>query len=381
MKKHAILISFVFLFVSVHSQINHSHNGLRAGDQIIKQQVEYKEPGESGSNQLWDFSNLKTINPEYKLTYSSPPLQGDSLYILGDYTFKKKDVTDGELVVGTEHNTMYYYRIKDDSLLLLGHENPTVKLQYAEPFFVMTYPLSAGQIKNSVYQTKGLYSGTVKIQTHGNITVIADAYGKMVLPTGDTLNPVLRVKTIHTIGDVKDDIKLPATKHVETHRWYTKGYRYPVFETIRNTDITTNEEKELFKTAFYYPPQEHLYIDTDPENQKLLEEMWDMENQLNDNQEDEKQAQTVSLADIMDCKIYPNPVTTTLYLEYELKQDAKVSFQLYTIGGSPVKLTNAKQKTAGTYSETIDCSSLRPNQYVLRITANNVFVNQVIIKK
>jgi hypothetical protein len=89
----------------------------------------------------------------------------------------------------------------------------------------------------------------------------------------------------------------------------------------------------------------------------------------------------VTLENLMACKIYPNPVESQMYLEYELKQDAKVSFELYSIEGMPVKKIKSQQKTAGAYIETIDCSSLRPNNYVLRITANNLFVNEIIIKK
>ena len=372
MRSIAIFILSTFSVLSVYSQINRAHNAIRSGDVIVKQQVEYKEPGEAGANQIWDFSELKTINKEYKLTYGLPPLLGDSLYILGDYHFMKKDVAEDELIVGTEHNTMYYYRVKNDSLLLLGHENPTVKLQYTEPFFVMPYPLSIGQVKTSAYHTKGIYSGTVKMQTSGNVVTTADAYGTMILPTGDTLNPVLRVKIIHTIGEIAGT----PTKQVETYRWYTKGYRYPLFETIKNTRL--NDNKVLFTTAFYYPPQEHLYIENDPDNQKLLDEMWDMEDKAN---EQDQQTKTVSLEDIMTCKIYPNPVESTLYLEYEMKRDAKVSFQLYTISGTPVKLASPRQRTIGSYSETIDCSNLQPRNYVLRITADDKFVNEIIIKK
>lgn len=41
----------------------------------------------------------------------------------------------------------------------------------------------------------------------------------------------------------------------------------------------------------------------------------------------------------------------------------------------------AESKTAGTYYETVDCSNLSPKNYVLRIIANGIFVNEVIIKK
>ncbi|WP_255495527.1 T9SS type A sorting domain-containing protein [Dysgonomonas sp. 521] len=83
----------------------------------------------------------------------------------------------------------------------------------------------------------------------------------------------------------------------------------------------------------------------------------------------------------MTCKIYPNPVESMMNLEYELKEDAKVSFELYSLDGMPVKKIAVKSKTKGIYYETLDCSSLYPKNYVLRITANNLFVNEIIIKK
>jgi hypothetical protein len=253
----------------------------------------------------------------------------------------------------------------------------------------MQFPLNYGQTVVSDYKSKGLYSSTVDMQSQGQMITSADAYGKMILPTGDTLSPVLRVKTIQTILDKSaytqnpENID-PATEdqnnaiQLETCRWYSKGYRYPVFETVRSTKL--NDNSEIFSTAFFFPPQDHLYLDTDPENQALLDELW-KETEDNDTNKDQNTAKTVTLEDLMICRIYPNPVESQMSLEYELKQDAKVSFELYSIEGLPIRKIKAQQKTAGTYSETLDCSSLRPNNYVLRITANNLFVNEIIIKK
>jgi hypothetical protein len=223
----------------------------------------------------------------------------------------------------------------------------------------------------------------VNIQTEGTITTTADAYGKMILPSGDTLSPVLRVKTVQTIFDIPDknsytmDEANNAGKQMETCRWYSKGYRYPVFETVRN--INLSDSTEIFKTAFFFPPQDHLYLDTDPENQALLDELW--KETENTPTKDDPTAKTITLEDLMTCKVYPNPVISQMNLAYDLKQDAKVSFELYSIEGLPVKRIKAQQKSKGIYTETIDCSGLRPNNYVLRITANGLFVNEIIIKK
>ncbi|GHV14844.1 hypothetical protein FACS1894169_04600 [Bacteroidia bacterium] len=382
-----LIVSVLFILPG-YGQLNTVHNHLRSGDVLIKQQVEFADPGEAGINKLWDFSKVKTVNDEYTLAYSLPPLLDDSIYIMGDMHFLKKTVHENELVVGTEHNTMYYYRLTNDSLLQLGHENPTIKLEYTSPMNLMNFPLNYGQTVVSDYKSKGLYSSTVDMQSQGQMITSADAYGKMILPTGDTLSPALRVKTIQTILDKSaytqnpENIETttePQNKGIqlETCRWYSKGYRYPVFETVRSTKLADNSE--IFSTAFFFPPQDHLYLDTDPDNLALLDELW--KETENSNQTDDPTAKTVTLEDIMTCKIYPNPVESQMNLAYDLKQGAKVSFELYSIEGLPIRKIKAQQKTAGTYTEIIDCSSLRPNNYVLRIIANNLFVNEIIIKK
>jgi hypothetical protein len=365
----------------VCGQLNTSHNRFRSGDVLIKQQVEYVDPGNSGVNKVWDFSKLNTINDEYTLAYDLPPLEGDSVYIVGDMRYNRKNVPDNGLVTGTEHNTMYYYHLTNDSLLQLGHENPSVKLAYTSPMTLMRFPLNYGQSVSSDYKSEGLYSGTVDIHTQGTMTTTADAYGKIILPSGDTLSPVLRVKTTQTIYDIPGEGNYTANeadnkgKSLETCRWYSKGYRYPVFETVRNINIA--DSTEIFSTAFFFPPQHHLYLDTDPENLALLDELW----KETEKKTEDPTAKTVTLEDIMTCKMYPNPVASILNLEYELKEDAKVSFELYSIEGMPVKKVKAKSQRAGMYYESIDCSSLHPKNYVLRITANGAFVNEIIIKK
>lgn len=377
-----ILFFIVTNLLCIRAQINLKHNSIRLGDKIIKQQVEYKEPQEAGKSQVWDFSKLKTINDAYKLIFSSPPIQGDSLYIMGDNHFDVKKIAENELIVGTEHNTMYYYCLRNDSLLLLGHENPSVRLCYTQPIIDMVYPINYGDKIYKIYQSTGLYSGIVNLKTKGSIVIEADAYGKMILPTGDTLNPVLRIKTIKTIYNIPTD-SLDATitdngTQIESYKWYTKGYRYPIFETVRNINLMDNSE--IFKTAFFYPPQDHFYLDTDPDNLAILDSLWNIEEGNNFDKIPEE-TKIVSLEDYITCKIYPNPVKSTLNLDYELRQDATVMFELYSIDGLLVKRIKTMPKLTGSYFETIDCSGLYPRSYILRMTVNGLIVNEKIIKK
>ncbi|MDR0864868.1 MAG: hypothetical protein LBO74_08050, partial [Candidatus Symbiothrix sp.] len=155
----------------------------RPGDGIIKQQVEYKDPGRSGADVLWNFSGLTTINPEYKLNYRLPRANRHRQYVLGRDTFEVNHVAENELLKGVEHFTQYYFRISGDTLYSLGYENGTVLMHHTQPLPVIAYPFGYGQTITQDYHSEGLYSSQVPMSTSGTIRIEADAYGKMLLPS------------------------------------------------------------------------------------------------------------------------------------------------------------------------------------------------------
>jgi hypothetical protein len=68
MGKSLLLLLLSFSVFSVSSQITYKNNCIRSGDETVKEQVEFKDPGRSGENVIWNFSELKAINSEYKLS-------------------------------------------------------------------------------------------------------------------------------------------------------------------------------------------------------------------------------------------------------------------------------------------------------------------------
>lgn len=372
------LLSACLLCVPVYGQINKEYNRFRTGDILIKQQVEYKNPGKTGMNVIWDFSNLKTVNEEYILSYESPPLESDSIYILGDRRFTRKSIGEDELIIGMEHNTMYYYRLTNDSLLQLGHENPSVEWEYTIPLVLIKFPLNYGKSTSATYQSKGLYSGSVKMQTQGSITTAADAYGRMILPSRDTLKHVLRVSTTQTIYDLPNkyydnSLNNDKGKQVETCRWYSKGYRYPVFETVRN--INLSDSTEIFSTAFFFPPQDHFYLDTDKDNLAVLDSLWNLEHTLPDDKNNLTPTPNLSY------NFYPNPVESLLMLEYYLENATSVSVTMYSMDGKLIKSISMQKLDKGLHVETIDCTSLSKGIYILKLQIGQESVNEKIIKR
>jgi len=372
-------LAFTFLFsiccVSIFGQLSKDFNCIRIGDVLVKQQVEYKNPGSNGINIFWDFSKLKEINEEYKITYSKPSLQGDSIYIMGDYVLNKKQVNDSDLIVATEHNTMYYFIVTNDSLFQLGHENSSVKLTNSLPVLLLPRSMSKGQIISTEFEIKGTYSGSEQINSRSKVKSEIDAYGKMILPSGDTLSSVLRLKTSQVYFEIQDSFPLVIPKNeIETYRWYAKGYRYPIFETVRN--INLKDSTEIFATAFLFPPQEHYYLDNDPKNMALLDSIWNA-NSTNSFSIDSQTSHGFTRS----YSIYPNPVENQLTVEFKTKGKSDASVILYSSTGKIYKKIDKLNLTTGYYTETINCSDLPSGIYLIKIITGDQIITNKIIKK
>ena len=62
----------VYVLSAQIQKLTSDRNAYRPADRIVKQQVEYKDPGSTGKELTWDFRTLQPINEEYKLDYFIP---------------------------------------------------------------------------------------------------------------------------------------------------------------------------------------------------------------------------------------------------------------------------------------------------------------------
>lgn len=320
-----------------HAQLNYKHNAIRSGDEIIKLQVEYKDPGRSGENVIWDFSKLKSIDPEYKLKYFSPQMMSDSTFLMGVKKVSAHEANPEDLIIGLEHRTLYFYQYKGDTLYSLGHENATNLLSYQQDLPLQTYPMAYRDSISSAYNSHTKYSGRVDFYLSGEDRTIVDAYGKMIPPSKDTLSHVIRLKSIQTFLENDSLLKegeSPLNMTVETYRWYVSGYRYPVFETVHTLTRKDSIKSDYHATAFFYPPQEHYYFWNDEENLTVLDSLANEQEHIKDPvNPDEPFNQLTDFS----YNFYPNPVQTNLHIEYYLEKPSEVSILLYSMNGQKVK--------------------------------------------
>lgn len=343
MKQNAISFFFFFLALNLMGQntLTGVRNYFRHGDFIVKQQVEYKDPGSSGKEIEWNFSHLNVVNEKYQQAYFLP-VKGDTTHI-----------------VGLEHDTRYHYEQKADTLWFTGFENRTTQMTYQQPEAWLRFPFRLGDTLTTCFSGAGLYCQRVDLTAKGKTMVVADATGKLITPDNDTLKNVIRIRRIKEFTDIGvDSVKM----RLETYQWFALGSRYPVFETVKSYNVLMDTLTENFSTSFYFSSICREQLPADIANINI-------------------KAEDISVDNILiNCNTYPNPVVNDLTINYELSVNAGVSFLLCDMSARPWVTIPTKPLNAGVQQQKISMSGLQLGNYALYITVNNKTFKRVILK-
>jgi len=367
MKKITLFFITFLVIVGVQAQNSHSltthRNAYRATDALVKQQVEFKDPGSSGRNLHWDFSTLQPLNESYKLSYSL------------------RNATDTSSVSGLEHNTRYYYRQQRDSLQAVGYENSTTYMEYTQPELRMHFPFAYGDTLFSYFTGKGEYCHRIPLAVKGYTRIMADAEGELKLPQFTTVKKALRVHTLrHYTETGKDSVEMT----LDTYSWYAAGIRYPVFESIKtilsrktSSQATASAdpspqgegaqragEVTVFSTSFYYPPElqtSQVQTDAIPE--------------------DQPEAAVGAAAVFTEAQLMPNPVEDNLYITFKLVRAAKVWFTVHSNTGIALCQTAAQNLGEGNHDTTVRMSGLVPGVYSLYVHVDDMVMRVSVVKK
>jgi len=329
-----------------------NNNAFIAGDVVVKQQVEYKDPLAFGHGILWDFSALSPINTEYKVKYFYP------------------DSTDLTLYCGQEPTARFYYRLRNDSLFATGFENSTSIMKYSKPELKLKFPMNYGDTLYSVFEGNGQYGRRVPMYVKGFTRVKYDADGTLFLPDFPNGVPAFRTHTLRYYTQAtRNKIKMK----IDTYSWYVAGTRYPVFESVKTSVITvttfdngSEQQKDtaIFQTSFYYPPNEQTGTgsgngqNTDGQNQVL----------------------TGINAVFTEATYLPNPVYDNLYINYKLTRDATVWFSVHSNGGIPLCQTSPQHRQAGYNEAIVPMNSLIHGTYAVYVHVDDMVMMVNIIK-
>lgn len=327
--------------IELYKFINLPH----AGDSIVKQQVEYVDPGISGSNIIWNFQSVKPINDNYSLKYQNL-------------------TSDSNLIEGIEHSTIYRFKILGDSVFHTGYENSSTYMSYIKPELKLRFPFKMGDTISSYFIGEGEYCHRIKLKVAGRTKISADATGTLNTPLGLTFKNVLRIKSVREYSQTGLD---SVSMALESYAWYVRGNRYPVFETIKTSTKKIGQKEVEHKVAsFFYPPnkQAALLADTTNWSKTVSEEKFKTIDDLFTN-----------------CRLMPNPVHAQLSIDYDLTENATISFVVCDNLGKAKIIIPSTNKVAGHYTESMNLDGFLTGIYPLNVTVNNMVKTLKVIKR
>ncbi len=289
--------------------------------------------------------------------------------MLLESTHRYAAVPDTSLLSCVEGDTRYYYDCRGDSLLLLGFENNQTRLSYILPVAYLRFPFQYGDSIGGRYEAFGTYCDREALHVGGRYKSVADGTGTLILPDGDTLKNVLRVRTYCSGKDMislRGDSVRRAGSSIqvirETLRWYVPGYRYPILE-VRNIRSLSSDGSR-YTMAFYCPPEEQQYLPFDEANRKVREE-------LRYGDDGEKTTGGMQQENIT-YRVTNDREARRLRVDYELQESASLEFILADSRGI-VHRTLSRNDAAGTgYTADISYGGLMRGQYVLYICVNGI---------
>lgn len=267
MYKTFISLLLSFCCIPVRGQITQSLNALRSGDEVIRHTLSMTSPGPAGRDAVWNLSQLA----------------------VGRKRHIRRHVREGgasDTISATDRATRYYYNVRQDGIHEAGYENSQTKILFDQPTRLLSFPMTYGDSLAGLFHGTGTYCDRQHMRLFGRWTLTADAEGRIVLPTGDTLYHVMRThlqKRIscryHSLDSIQRQL-LPISADsilayqmaddgvilCDVYQWYARGYRYPIIEY--QCSYLESQPAEKVSAAHYCSPESQKLLSLDDENIK-----------------------------------------------------------------------------------------------------------------
>jgi len=324
-----ILTFFLIVALKAQPLISYENHALQANQNHNTVQTEYVEPGKSGENQKWDFSELVCTGNKVS-----------SLYDANEIT--EFDIPMSANVAVKEGENFFFFDVNNYTNQYLGLANNNSYIEYTTPAQKMRYPFTYGENFEGEFAGTGIYHGSIESQVQGTYKVKADGYGTLILPNG-VFHNVLRIKSItKTI-----EVMYCNTTETETKKylWYSPESRYPIFVVTKSDIASSNEGDKAVKQAFY--------IDKVVRTINEVHEIANVDYNFS---------------------LYPNPYANKLNIEYVLTNQATVSIEVFDVLGNKVHtiLSEVQQKPSKyNYKFSAKNQNLTAGVYYIRLVFNN----------
>lgn len=346
-----ILFPSVLLFMAVslfaQTSLTHKNNAVISGDSCVYREIQFVDPGNAGSNQIWDYSKIQFTGTS--LVSFIQPASSQKIAGVENYNILLK-----------ESGYDYFLNSFENRLEELGYVNKdkNMTLVYSDPVIKMKYPFFYGDQYIDPFSGVAYYNGKSRIDLSGNYTVVADAYGTLILPDLVIKN-TLRVKII------KKGLQIGICGSTETniikYCWYAPGYRYPVLNISIVENRYSGEAPEISKTAF---------VNTQQHNDNST---------IAGSNDPGPQIEKSDVSVIL----FPNPFDVKLTYNYFLRKQLHVSIELYDMSGKfSLRLLKNQIQSEGLHTGELDgfTYGLTPGVYYIRFTFDKLVIVSKVVK-
>jgi hypothetical protein len=307
-----------------HVVLTREIHGLDANHENNMKVASYVDPGASGKNQVWDLSGMEE-EKDFRGSLRS------AFEVDTENNFPESNVV---LKEGSSH---FYFCQDDDILRACGMAiaSGNVRMKFHRPYVKMIYPFAFGDAFEGDYEGSYYYGEDKDAGIAGSYSVIADAYGLLILPGGHEVSDALRVLSVRSYDLLLGE--LPNRNEITTYRWYAKNERFPLAVLTSYSSTACGQGNISYQAAYRIP-------NTD------------------------KKAEIQDLPETSHISIYPNPVKNSFTIDYVLPEDSGVLMDLYDFTGKKIGTLVNDHKRAGTHKAYIELKkySMYPGVYFVR---------------
>lgn len=317
-----ILIQLGFSNGNAQITIDNSYKiGVNEGYTSVAVDTNGITEGNSGANQVWNFSNLTEISTPVSVTYLAPSSGSGSSNFPGATLSQKID------------ESWSYIKDQGNAYFSMGMYTEDMLRTYSDEQKLMQFPFSYNSTFNDTY--KALTTAEdMEIYSHGTVTTLADAWGTLTLPSG-TYNNALRVKTItnntDTIVTTGGSFVFGST--TTSYSWYVSGVKVPIFGITYIVGDLFSTKSVSYVTEFSTSIKQNSQI---ADSYKLEQN-------------------------------YPNPFNPSTSINFSITKAGFTSLKVYDMLGKEVATLMNGNLNAGSYTATFDASSLPSGVYFYKL--------------
>jgi len=334
MKKISTLVLSLAIAFSAASQVvlTFETHAPVLGKNPLFFQVDSVNPGEAGSNKVWDLSD-----------YALPEELRESVFSTVVKNATPEILALSPNLVLTENDRTNFLVVNQNVFGIAGFSNEHYTVHYYQTFDRLAFPFAFGDSFTKPFTGRATYLNGNFVDFAGYATSEVDAQGYALLP-GDKLIPVIRVKqTVNSIqATVCGNVDYQSTRYA----LYAANERYPLLTVIRHEHDFSNGCHRVTEESFLNA----RIFNLEPENEPTVVE-------------------EVFQDAIFSYSLFPNPFATELKLNFTLNEQARVNISLFDMQGRRVAaIVDNSNQAEGFYSFKLNAAdhNLLPGIFLVR---------------